>query len=113
MTVSPPKKVPPKRAGQWAFFMIHCGSRIIRCRIKRLHGRSLPRVKANFLIQAIRSWCGEAPHAAKSALILFSIASKVSASFATAVIIPGQLAKSVVRGMGVLSLKKSFTVETP
>ena len=100
------QKVPQKRAGQWAFFIIHCG---IKCH----QDHSLPRVKANFLIQAIGSWTIEASHAAKSALILFSIASKVAASFATAVIIPGQLAKSVVRGIGVLSPKKSFTVETP
>ena len=94
-------------------FMIHCVIGIIRRGIKRHQNHSLPHVKANFLIQAIRSWCVEAPHAAKSALILSSITSKVAASFATVVMIPGQLAKSVVKGIGLLSLKKSFTVETP
>ena len=108
-----PQKSAAKKSRATAFYMIYCGSRIIRRGIKRHQESSLPRVKANFLMQAIGSWCGKVPHAAKSALILFSITSKVAASFATAVIIPGQLAKSVVKGMGVLSPKKSFTVETP
>ena len=108
-----PQKNAAKKSRATAFFVIYCVIGIICCGTKRHQESSLPRVKANYPVQANRSWSGKAPHVAKSALILSSITSKVAASFATAVIIPGQLAKSVVRGIGVLSLKKSFTVETP